>query len=353
MRKSGGKSFQVYRIAGLGGLFAAACLLFSNFARGQEPAANPPLQGYTAAFPAMGSTFQLSVYAADAAEVEAASERLQAEVQRLNAIFSDYDPNSELMRSLTAAAEGQEVQVSDELFAMLQASGQWHRRTDGAFDASVGSLTRLWRRNRRAKSLPIPEQVAEAASHVGWGKIELNEQRQAIRVADPQLRIDFGGIAGGYVVDRCFELLQEMGLEHCLVDFGGDIRCGAAPPGREGWRIEIAGVGPNEPPLRTLELADAAMTTSGDLWQAVVVDGVRRSHIVDPRTGYGVRGPASVTVIGESCLTVDVLATALSVLDREAGERLLREADEPVAALYAWVGEDGQLQTYATPGFPK
>ena len=310
-----------------------ACLLFWIFASCTSTAAEPELTGYTTSFPAMGSTYDLSVYAADETVVADIAAKIQAEVIRCNAIFSDYDPSSELER-LLASKNPAQVELSEDLWNVLLESQSWFERSDGAFDPSVGRLTHLWRNARRGKKIPMSDEVTAALAHVGWSKIQLHTESRRIELHDPQVEIDFGGIATGYTIDRCFQILLDAGLQHCMIDSGGDIRCGDAPPGRDGWHISIAGVTPESEALQILTLSNCAVTTSGDLWRFIEVDGVRRSHIVDPRTGYGIEGPMSVTVIASTAIEVDVLGTTLSVMGPEKGLVWLEKNYPSVQAMF-------------------
>jgi thiamine biosynthesis lipoprotein len=154
--------------------------------------------------------------------------------------------------------------------------------------------------------------------------------------------LDLGGIAAGFIVDRAFAILQSHGLKSCLINAGGDIRCGDPPPGREGWRIEVASPQRGGPGWRRIHLANAAITTSGDLWQYSQVDGKRRSHILNPKDGYGVEGPLSITVIASHCLDADAAATALCVMGAEAGYRWIQQHADDYQGLWLQSAIDDQ-----------
>ncbi len=294
-----------------------------------------PLHGYSYSFPAMGSTFEISAYTDDPQKLEQTLMAIEAEVLRLNAVFSDYDPTSELER-LLAAPDPAALELSTDLYQILKQSEYWYQASDGIFDPSIGQLTHLWRKRRRSANLPSEKEIAEAKSHCGWHLVELDHQTRRINFRDSQVQIDLGGIATGFTVDRCFEMLTNSGVDCCLVNNGGDIRCGSAPPGRDGWNIEVAALEKSKASLHRLKVRNCAITTSGDLWRFTEVNGVRRSHIIDPRTGIGVPGPSSVTVISRTCIEVDVLGTTLSVLGAEQGMQFLAKNYPEVDALFAW-----------------
>ena len=356
--------------------FVAICFLVVgtslSIAQEREPR---KLDGYDLTFPAMGSTISLSAYSDSEAKVEQAFNAVRVEIDRLVAILSDYEPNSELNRLHREATTPKPI--SRELFEVLMASEQWHARSNGAFDAAIGNLTRLWRESRKRRELPSKLDIAEAVQNSGWNKIQLNRSERTLTLLDPKVRIDLGGIAAGYIVDRAFEVLLAHGLPHSLVNDGGDIRCGDAPPGREGWRIEVASLwspssdngpprkatfssGPQaspenrQPPLplRRIYLKNAAITTSGDLWQYIEIDGQRRSHILDPKTGYGIVGPTLVTVIAPTCIEADAAATAVSVLGRERGFALVSQEPSLQAIFASRLSDESPIVVSLTSDFP-
>jgi thiamine biosynthesis lipoprotein len=161
------------------------------------------------------------------------------------------------------------------------------------------------------------------------------------------MRLDLGGIAAGYAADETLKILKEQGVEQALIDISGDLLAGEAPPGRAGWQIGIAPVDrPDGPPTRRLSLRRAALTTSGDAFQHVVIEGKRYSHIVDPRTGIGLTDQSSVTVIAPDCITADSLATAVSVMGPKAGLKLIEEI--PGAAALIMRNRDGEMELHAS-----
>jgi thiamine biosynthesis lipoprotein len=160
------------------------------------------------------------------------------------------------------------------------------------------------------------------------------------------MRLDLGGIGMGYAIDRALEVLRNRSIAAAMVDASGDIGVSGPPPGSAGWRIEVAPLDPTSARAtrETLVLANAAVTTSGDARQGVEIDGIRYSHIVDPRTGVGVIGPAAVTVIAADCSTADALATAASVLGPEEGLKLVA-AEPGAAARFVWLEAGAPRET--------
>lgn len=271
------------------------------------------VEGYEERFPALGTLVSLKAYHHDPNHVRTVFAQARLRIGELESILTDYEPQSET-RKLTELASRTAVQTSGELWQVLVASDEWHRKTGGAFDSSLGNLTQLWRKYRRTKKIPETELVEQALHNSGWQQVHLDRDKRTVQFSDA-VRIDFGGIGKGFIVDQVFGVLTAEGLECCLVDISGNMRCGPAPPGRNGWRIEIAPLKKGGKALKRIEVQNVAIATSGDLWQYIEFNGKRHSHILDPRTGYGVLGPISATVVATTATDADAFATAACILD--------------------------------------
>lgn len=305
----------------------------------------PTLERFVFHEPHMGTEFHLVLYSSDAAAASRASRAAFDRVADLNRKLSDYDPESELMR-LCAQGGGPPVEVSEDLFRVLERSLELSRASQGAFDPTIGPVGRLWRRARRDRKRPDPELMASAMKRVGYTKIELDAGRRTVRLLQDGMKLDLGGIAKGYAADEALKTLRSLGVNRALVAAAGDITAGDPPPDAEFWRVAVAPLRrPDLPeaPAPMLRLRHQSVSTSGDAEQSVEIDGVRYSHILDPRTGVGVIGRSSATVIAPEGTTSDSLATALSVLGPDQGLALI-EATPGAAAYYVRVRDDGTLQ---------
>jgi thiamine biosynthesis lipoprotein len=294
-------------------------------------AAGADLERFEATQPQMGVPVKIVLYAPDERAAKGALDAAFARIAALNAILSDYDPESELSRLSRTAGSARAVPVSPDLWHVLARSQALAAATGGAFDVTVGPYVRLWRRARRSGEMPSPERLAEARAAVGHQYLLLDEEQRTAALARPHMRLDLGGIGMGYAVDQALALLRRRGIARAMVDASGDIGVGDPPPGKSGWTIQVAPLESAGAPSITVRLANAAVTTSGDAFQHVVIDGRRYSHIVDPRTGLGLTDQAAVTVIAPDCTTADSLATAASVLGRAAGLALVDETDGAAA----------------------
>jgi thiamine biosynthesis lipoprotein len=299
----------------------------------------------------MGVEARITLYAADEAEAVRAARAGFERMIELEGVMSDYRRDSELMQ-VCRAAPNERIPVSDDLFAVLSRAQAFARISDGAFDVTVGPLSRLWREARSEGKLPPDDALIEARSRVGWRKLILHGGDRSIEFASDGMLLDLGGIGKGFAADEALETLESAGFRRTLIDLGGDIRVGDAPPDREHWRISID-LGTSEArgdAAGVLPLVHAAAATSGDTEQHVEIDGVRYSHILDPRTGLGLTTRTSVTVIAPDATTADALASALSVLGPERGMELLEKYPECSARFE--IRTDQGLRRIASDSFP-
>jgi FAD:protein FMN transferase len=320
------------------------CLWLAGLAGSVAPAA--ALDRYEYSQIHMGVSFKLLLYAADEATANRGAEAAFALISRIDQAMSDYKPQSELSGLSASSPCPQGIRVSDPLWFVLERAQALSAASDGAFDVTVGPFVRLWRRSRREKELPSAQRLAEAAAAVGYRHMELDASTHSVRLLQPNMRLDLGGIAMGYTVDEVLKLLAEQGITHALVDASGDIGVGDPPPGEDGWKIGIAPMVPGGPPSRVLLLARAAVTTSGDAFQFVEIAGRRYSHIIDPKTGLGLSDRSAVTVVAPDCITADSITKAVLVLGPKAGSELIERT--PQAAALIVRAPEGRAEVYET-----
>lgn len=320
--------------------------------------ATQTLARYQGSRKCMGVTWRITVYVPDAAVAGAAITAGLDEVSRLEQILSDYLPTSELCRLSAAAPTVQPVPVGDDLWQVLVWAVALREQSGGAFDPTVGPLTTLWRKARDIGRLPPIAELNEARQAVGPETLTLHATEQAVSLHRPGMRLDLGGIGMGFAIDRALRIVRTHGVKTAMVDASGDIGVIGCPPGKAGWQIRLDPLGrkPEQltkdlPQSRIVTLSNAAITTSGDAFQAVVIDGVRYSHIVDPRTGLGVIGPTGVTVIAPTAMQADALATTLSVIG--PGEGLPLVEASPGAAARFLVSKDRCFEETTSSGWPQ
>jgi thiamine biosynthesis lipoprotein len=338
----------------LGHLIAAAGLCQVN--------AHPTPYGVRLATPSrfefeskhMGTTFRIVLYAADRETAEKASKAAFARVAELDGIMSDYKKNSELMRLCGTFAKevGEPVAVSEDLFAVLEKAQEMSKASDGAFDVTVGPVVQLWRHARRTQQLPDRDELTAALAKVGYQNVQLDGKKRTVKLLKRGVQLDLGGIAKGYAADAALQLLADkFQIHQALVAAAGDITCGDKPPDKEAWIVDIAPIAKGQKPRR-LKLVNAAVSTSGDLEQFVEINGVRYSHIVDPKTGLGITGRRSVTVIAKKGVTADSMTKAVMLMPRQKALDLVERTDG-AAAFLAVVSKDERVETTQSKRFDR
>ncbi len=297
--------------------------LMSVLAVGAGLAQEP--ERYDYAESVMGTEFRILVYAASARAADSAATAAFTRARDLDASLSDWISDSELNRLSSLAGLDTCAHVSPELLEVLSRSQQVAQLTDGGFDVTVGPLTRLWRRAMRRGELPSEASLQGAREAVGYRKLRVDTARKCARLTARDMRLDLGGIAKGYAADEMLKTLKSHSLSAALVDAGGDIAVGDAPPGGSGWLVETSTINKKGRLVtKSFSLSNTAVATSGDRYRYLEVDGVRYSHIVDPRTGRGITTRRLVTVLAPSGIEADALASAISVMGIEG----LRLADK-------------------------
>lgn len=263
----------------------------------------------------MAMEVRITVWWDNQQEVEAACKAAFRRIAQLEKIFSDYDPKSEVSL-LTKQAVASPQPVSDELLHVLLFSQKVHAQSGGAFDPTVGPLIQLWREARTNQQLPNRSKLQMTRQLVGFEKVKIDQEQKTVQFEIPEMRLDFGGIAKGYIGDQVLELLKEHGMTIACYQAGGDFVLGDSPPKTEGWSVRLESG-------KVLLLSSCGIAVSGDAMQFVEIDGIRYSHVIDPRTGEAITTRRSATVIAPSGMQSDALATTGCVLDEQAFKKLL------------------------------
>jgi thiamine biosynthesis lipoprotein len=285
----------------------------------------------------MGVPFRVTLYAPDEVTAKTAADAAFSKVEALNAIFSDYDSDSELSRLSDSSGRGRPVPVSDDLWSVMNFAQAVAVRSHGAFDMTMGPVINLWRNARHKKEMPKPEKLAEALARTGYQAVHLDSATHTVELLKPRMRLDAGGIAKGYAAAEALKVLEQNGFPEALVAAGGDIAAGAPPPDSAGWRVEITALdAEGAPASRFLQVAHCNISTSGDLYQRLEFNGKRYSHIVDPMTGIGLTDHSLVTVIARDGMTADAFSKVLSVLGPERGLAMIEEVEGAAAHVVRW-----------------
>lgn len=283
-------------------------------------------------FSGMGCPCALHLEADDESVAHTARALVFAEVDRLDRKYSHYRDDS-LLATLCATA-GEPIEVDAETANLLDFAAELHRQSDGLFDITAGRLTRLW--DAPGGRVPAADEVAAALRLTGWQRIEW--QRPHLRLPLAGVRFDLGGIVKEYAADRCAELCRAAGVKAGVVDLGGDLALIGPHPDGTPWIVGIKAPQATDRAAARIELARGGLATSGDYERALIVDGRRYSHIVDPRTGQPVASFASVSVVADSCLVAGAAATLAMLMGMARGGDYLRELGLP----HLCIGNDGR-----------
>lgn len=262
--------------------------------------------------PLMGTLFRIITYAEDEEAGHVAMEEALDLAENFADRATDYDRRSEL-NQLTDTRIGEAVEVSPELYEVIALGVKLAKDTKGVFDPTLGPLTHLWRAMRRTGTKPDEEELAAARERCGVEFLKLDDEAQTITVLREGMQLDLGGIAKGFAADLIFDHLKSKGYSVTLVAVAGDLRMGDAPPDKEGWTVGLRTF--NLTPVKTIELSNCAVSTSGDLFQKVEIGGETYSHIIDPRTGMGLTTRRAASVIMSEAKLTDPLATAACLSD--------------------------------------
>jgi FAD:protein FMN transferase len=283
----------------------------------------------------MGTRCAVEVWAADRAQGNAAIDAVLADMRRIDALMSTYKPDSEVSR-INANADRAPVPVSAELLGLLQTAQQYSALSKGAFDITYASVGYLY--DYRAHQRPDDRAVTAALSAVDYRQLKLDATARTVAFGRPGMRIDLGGIAKGYAVDRGIEILKARGLAHAMVNSGGDTRVSGDRFGKP-WVIGIRHPDRKDEVVLRVPLVDAAFSTSGDYERYFDEGGVRYHHILNPKTGRSPHELRSVTIIASNATRTDGLTKTVFILGPKAGLDFINSLSDADAIVIAADGK--------------
>jgi FAD:protein FMN transferase len=267
----------------------------------------------------MGTRIAVELWAADRATADREIEAVMQDMHRIDALMSTYKPSSQVS-VVNAEAAQRAVRVDADLFGLLRTSLDYSRITEGAFDITYASVGYLYDFRHAIK--PTDQEIARALPAVNYRHVVLDPNAQTVRFMRAGVRIDLGGIAKGWAVDRGIDLLRAAGVERAMVTAGGDTRIIGDRFGKP-WMVGIRDPREEGKVIVRVPLDDAALSTSGDYERFFEADGVRYHHILEPATGRPARAVRSVTVIGPTATRTDGLSKTIFVLGIERGMQIL------------------------------
>ncbi len=312
----------------------------------------------------MGVRARVVIDSPSQAMAKSAAKAVFARLDDLESVMSDYREDSELSR-LCAQPAGQWVAVSDDLYRVLTIARYWARQSDGALDFTLGPLTRLWRAARHEGRLPGSAAIKAARDRTGWRFVELREDDRGhgmVRLGRPGMALDLGAVGKGWAADEAYQVLADRGLEHALVELGGDIVLGKRPitfdscqetTGQEStgngqlWRVGIeTGYGTGQHPV--IEAAMVGVATSGDTEQYIEINGRRYSHLLDPVTGIGLTTRTAATVVASTGATADAVASIVCIVGPERAEAFVRHMEDCGQRLGVRMVVDGRVYCFGS-----
>ncbi len=278
-------------------------------------------QRYTFEKGLMGSPFKLIIYASNDTLANKAANCAFKRIEDLNEALSDYRDDSEINHVSAQSGSGKWIAVSKDLFDILSISDDVSKRTNGAFDATLGPVVQEWRRATRKGYLPDKKTIRTALSKAGYKKIKFDKGNQSIWLAKKGMRLDIGGLGKGYAADEAVKVLRSYGIKSAMIDAGGKLALMDPPPGENGWKIVVS---TGRDSIKTIEYANVGIATSGPTYRYLEYRGKRYSHIVNPKTGIGLLFHLRTTVISPNATEADALATAFSVSGIKEGKKYLK-----------------------------
>ena len=282
-------------------------------------------------FRAMASVAEIQLYAPDLSSATRAARAAQHEVERIESKYSRYRDDS--VTTAINRGGGDAVAIDPETSALLDYAHACWEQSDGLFDITSGVLRRAWDFKRAVP--PTQSDICPLLERIGWPRVRRGTGSVALELG---MEIDFGGIGKEYAADRAAAVLLECGITSALVNLGGDIRAIGSHPGSKPWQIGIVDPRAAERSIARVPVVNTALATSGDYQRCIVHDGRRYCHVLNPKTGWPVEGPQSVSVIAPLCVVAGSGAT-IAMLKCDGARAYLDDQQLP----YLLIDRDGHV----------
>lgn len=287
----------------------------------------------------MGSSFTITVIAENKDQADKHIKLAISEIQRIEKLISSWDENSETSQ-INRMAGIRAVEVSEELFSLIERCHVISRITNGAFDISFASIDHIWKFDGSMKTMPDSALVAQSVDKINYQNIILNKDNHSVFLKEKGMRIGFGAIGKGYAADKAKAHLIKAGSKAGIINASGDLTSWGKQPSGKAWTIGITNPLNKHRVFSWFPVDERALVTSGDYERFVELNGTRYSHIIDPRSGYPAHGLVSVTVFAPKAELADALATSIFVMGADAGIHMVNQLDEVDCVL---VTENGKI----------
>lgn len=289
----------------------------------------------------MGSFFQITIVAKDSIQANQLINMTVDEIARIEDLISEWRPHTQISQ-VNANAGIKPIQVDREVFDLTKRAIEYSKMTNGAFDISTAALDKIWRFDGTMDTLPSPKAVHKSIAYVDYRDIILDSSHSTIFLKNKGMKIGFGSIGKGYAADKGRELMLQHNVQAGIVDASGDISTWGSQPGNKPWLIGIRNPFKRNKIIKVLKLKYDAVATSGSYEKYAEIDGVRYSHIINPKTGYPATGLISVTINGPSAEFANALSTSIMVMGKKEGKKLIKEFP---AYSYIFITDAGKVIT--------
>ncbi len=266
----------------------------------------------------MGSSFDITVVAQNEQEGNQYIDLAVNEVSRIEKLISSWDSLSETSEIIKNAGI-KPVKVDKELYDLIERSIKISRLTDGAFDISYASMDKIWKYDGSMTKMPTEDEINASVQKVGYNNIILDSNSQTVFLKLKGMKIGFGAIGKGYAADKSKQLLISKGVKAGIINASGDLSTWGKQPDGSSWMVGITNPLNKNKVFSWFPLDKNAVVTSGNYEKYVEFNGIKYSHIIDPRTGWPAHGLVSVSIFAPKAELADALATSVFVMGREAG----------------------------------
>jgi thiamine biosynthesis lipoprotein len=266
----------------------------------------------------LGSPFEITVVAKDTIQANEYIDLAVNEVKRIENLISDWIPTTQISE-VNRNAGLKPVKVDAEVIELVTRANKISKLTNGAFDISYASMDKIWKFDGSMKAMPTPEAIKKSVEKIGYQNIIINEQDKTIFLKTEGMKLGLGGIGQGYIADKVKAVLQSKGCTSGIVNVSGDINTWGKQIDGKLWSVGIINPMNKNKVFATFPLEDSAVETSGSYEKFVIFNGIRYSHIIDPRTGYPATGIVSVSVFAKQTEIADAMATGIFVLGVDVG----------------------------------
>ena len=280
----------------------------------------------------MGSQFKITLVDKDSISVEKSINRAIDEMVRIEQLISDWKPTSQVSQ-VNHNAGIKPVIVDKEVLELTKRAIYFSQITNGAFDISFAAMDKIWKFDGSMEKIPTKEEISKAIEKIGYQNIIIDEENSTIFLKKDGMKIGFGSIGKGYAADKAKEKMQSLGIKAGIIDASGDMTTWGAQPNGNAWRIGITNPFNRHKMTEILSMKNAAVTTSGDYEKFILINGIRYSHIINPKTGYPSTGLTGVTVIGPNAEMCNGFSTSIIVLGKQEGLKLINKQKDYAALL--------------------